>query len=1803
MHRVVVDNEISVGGALLSADEAVRPEDSASQAGGQESTVSSATSSALRLKARAAALRVQAEAMKQRHQMEVEEQKIRRRMEEHELGTQIAMVTAEAEVLDDAASQVSKSTHGKVRDDRHLDPSAPEWHPKANVVAEPQMDMNSHYITHHELLAAVNLPRTELMYFDGNPLEYWAFIRSFENTVEQVCKDDVTRLTRLLQYCRGKAKHVIQCCTVMNPSQGYQKARALLKERFGNNYVIAEAWVNRVAEGKPIGSHDKELLRDFADDLVNCEATLSSMNYLHEVNTQRVLVRIVGRLPTYLQNRWIRQVRDVRINRNRDATIHDLVAFVIGAAEEANDPVYSKLTVVREKQRGSLHSQPQKAGRVHSFTGLTERDSSQRKNISEYLCSMCGKGHSIFRCDSFKALDPKGRRKVAQEKGLCYNCLKSGHRSSECKLTRTCSVPGCYQKHTHFLHQAGRVEASPHPVESPPTETPSNVVNANESNTFTGAGSPMIALPLVQVRVWADNKNHFIDTYALLDNGSTTTFCTERLVKSLNINSKPQVLTLSTLGQTAKHMETSSVSLDVTDLDEQNEIHLSTVYTTAELPISAQSGVRRSDLMVWNHLHDVEICEASVNNVDLLIGQDNPEALVPCEVRASSRNSKAPFAVRTSLGWTVQGPVRNFTDSQATVGFVSSDLALQHSLERFWKLDSDDSMADEAKMSVDDRKVISLWEDSVTMNEGHYELPIPFSRNVSALANNRNVAERRLSFLQRKLRSDPDKYNGYRENMADMLNKGHAEKVPAVSVSEQSAAAESEAELVWYLPHHGVTNSHKPDKVRIVFDCAAKFQGLSLNDTVLQGPDLTNKLVGVLMRFREEPIALMADIESMYYQVKVIPHDRDVLRFLWWKDGDLNAGPEEFRMTVHPFGGVWSPSCANFALQRTAADNRDNFEEEAVRCIYRNFYVDDCLKSVASREKAVLLVKQLTELLACGGFRLTKWISNCREVLETIPDEDRAKQVKNLDMSYDKLPVERALGAIWDVETDVLGFQTVINHKAPTRRGILSTLSSVYDPLGFLSPYITSAKMIVQELCRRHFGWDERVPEDIFCRWRQWLEDLRRIKCIKIPRCIRPLNVSEVQYELHHFADASSVAYGTASYLRVVKPEGALPIACHLLMAKSRLAPLKQQTIPRLELMAATLAAKVAKMIQRELDISVQRTTFWTDSTIVLQYIRSENKRFHVFVANRIGVIHDLSLPGQWRHVTSQNNAADDITRGMNAEELASKERWWTGPEFLRRPEREWPEQWTLTDVSDDDPEVKQNKVTVESCTATKNIQSHNIIDELLARRSCWQSLKRDVAWILRFISFLRGRYKHEMTALSVSELEAAEKAIIRYIQRASFMKEVKALEAGRSIHMKSSVLSKLDPLMNVDGILCVGGRLRCAAVMPDQARYPMILPKRSHIVDLIVRHVHESHGHVGREHVLSLIHERYWILRGRAAVRRIMSQCVTCRRITARREVQKMANLPANRVTAGKPPFSYVGVDFFGPFMVKRGRSLVKRYGCIFTCMNVRAVHIEIVHSLETDSFINALQRFVCRRGQPEEICSDNGTNFVGAERELRQAISKLNSSKVEKFLSQKSIQWKFNPPSASHMGGVWERQIRSIRKVLSGLMKHQSVDDESLTTLLCLVESIINSRPLTTVSDDPSDAEPLTPNHLLLLRQNSIPSPGEFVEQDNLSRRRWRQVQYLADVFWRRWTREYLPTLQSRQKWRCPSRSLEAGDIVILVDDNSPRNAWQLGRVAETYSSDDGLVRTVKVVTKTATLIRPIHKLCLLESVTAES
>ena len=284
---------------------------------------------------------------------------------------------------------------------------------------------------------------------------------------------------------------------------------------------------------------------------------------------------------------------------------------------------------------------------------------------------------------------------------------------------------------------------------------------------------------------------------------------------------------------------------------------------------------------------------------------------------------------------------------------------------------------------------------------------------------------------------------------------------------------------------------------------------------------------------------------------------------------------------------------------------------------------------------------------------------------------------------------------------------------------------------------------------------------------------------------------------------------------------------------------------------------------------------------------------------------------------------------------------------------------------------------------------------------------------------------------------------------------------------------------------------------------------------------------------------------------------------------------------------------------MVKDGRKEVKRYGVLFTCLSSRAVHLEVATSLETDTFLNVLRRFIARRGQIRTLKSDNGTNCVGAEKELRVSLSEMNQDTIESNLRRKSIDWSFNPPTASHMGGVWEKMIKAVRKVLTGLLSEHGTrpDTDSFHTLLCEIEAIINSRPITSLSDDPDDLEPLTPNHILTGRSVvTAPPPGVFQRDDIYMRRRWRRVQHLANLFWSRWRNEYLLLQQNRQKWVKPRRNMMKGDVVLIKDDTAPRCDWSLGLIEDTESDGSGDVRAVSVRTKASRLRRPVHKLILL-------
>ena len=403
-------------------------------------------------------------------------------------------------------------------------------------------------------------------------------------------------------------------------------------------------------------------------------------------------------------------------------------------------------------------------------------------------------------------------------------------------------------------------------------------------------------------------------------------------------------------------------------------------------------------------------------------------------------------------------------------------------------------------------------------------------------------------------------------------------------------------------------------------------------------------------------------------------------------------------------------------------------------------------------------------------------------------------------------------------------------------------------------------------------------------------------------------------------------------------------------------------------------------------------------------------------------------------------------------------------------------------------------------------------------------------------------------------------------------------------------LLTQLNPKNDRDGLLWIDGRLRFADELPYDTRHPILLPKDHPVTRLVIVDAHERlcHG-AGVEQVLTELRSHFWIIKGRRMVRSVTEACAECRRRFSRKiGNQMMALLPKLRLQSSLRAFEKVGVDYGGPFLTKqgRGRTRAKCYLCLFTCLTTRAVHLEMSYSLDTDSFINAFTRMTSRRGTPTYVISDNGTNFTGAERELRELVEALDADRISKKPANITP---FNPPCASHFGGVFEALINSAKKAIKGILGDADVTDEELHTAICGAEQLLNSQPITYVSSDPNDLSPFTPSHFLVGEIGGPTTP----------RKRWRCVQQLLGQFWKRWRREFLPSLNARMKWFHPRHNLMEGDVVLIVEPNTSRGEWPLGHVIEAYPSHDGLVRVVKVKAKNKEYLRPVHRLCPLEYV----
>jgi hypothetical protein len=933
------------------------------------------------------------------------------------------------------------------------------------------------------------------------------------------------------------------------------------------------------------------------------------------------------------------------------------------------------------------------------------------------------------------------------------------------------------------------------------------------------------------------------------------------------------------------------------------------------------------------------------------------------------------------------------------------------------------------------------------------------------------------------------------------------------------------------------------------------------------GPCLLVNLTEILLRFRRWKYAITADIEKAFLQVSVRAEDRDVHRFLWKHEGQVKV----MRFRRVPFGNSSSPFLLNATVQHHLSHCPPS---KVIDELKQNLYVDDFLSGCDSVDECCSMIQEACDTMNQACMPLAKWGSNSEKVALMLQHDfkDKHQNVESL----------KVLGMLWLASEDCFSFH-VASFPAGlcvTKRVVLSFFSRLFDPLGFSAPFVMQMKCLFQELWMLGLEWDEEIPLQQRKSFHDWVKGLCLLKGWKIPRTYSGDTWCDVvDIQVHGFCDASPKGYGACVYLRLEMRDGSIVIS--LVIAKARVAPVKKCTIPRLELLGALLCARLVTFVKTALQLQQSvMCSYWTDSMIVLSWIKSDPSRWKVFVANRVSEIHLLSSVGSWSHCPGKLNPADLLTRGVSAEELVSSEVWLNGPPFLLK--------------HTDEISVSLQEQVVSTTTDEERLSEVVLLSASPAHESPfpverWGSLTkalRVVGWVNRFIHNVseKVRSKRRLSQLTFEELQSAKVLLIQQVQQAAFSKEMQDLRDGNPIE-KSSPLFRLDPYLAEDGFLRVRGRLHFSGLTYAE-KHPIIVPK-GHFSVLLVRFQHYLMKHAGVALILTSLRNHYWVLGVRRIAKRVKKGCVACQRIDAPSCSQPMAPLPKVRVNQSLP-FAISGVDHAGPlYCVDDPRK--KYWILLFTCAVMRGVHLELVESVSCAETLLAIRRMAARRGLPNILISDNAKGFVAC------------AEQVKIHFGPCAPEWRFIAPRAPWWGGFWERLMRTMKSALKKSVGSRCLTRVELETTIHEVEMCLNSRPLTFMSDEPDAQQPLTPAHFLLGHSHGFfpdIQGSSVVSSANDLRLRQEVRKSVIDRFWDIWSTDYIRNLPP---WKGSSSvsEVEVGSVVLIQEDNQPRLKWLFGVITELFPGKDGVIRAVKLKTATGELTRPVSRLHNLELV----
>lgn len=1121
------------------------------------------------------------------------------------------------------------------------------------------------------------------------------------------------------------------------------------------------------------------------------------------------------------------------------------------------------------------------------------------------------------------------------------------------------------------------------------------------------------------------------------------------------------------------------------------------------------------------------------------------------------------------------------------------------------------------KKDAENEFVDEFFEKTHSRNEaGRHMVSIPMNPQVTALGSSREIAYRRFLMLERKFGRDATYKQKYVEFMREMISLGH--------MVECAKDKPRPNEMVYYIPHHGIIS---PKGIRVVFDGSCRTNlGLSLNSAQFVGPRLQRDLHDILMRFRRHRIALSADIKKMYRQVLLSPQQWNLQR-IFWRENENDDMKEFHLITV-----IYGISSSSYLAVKAMLNGAEAFEKDyptAVHAVKNDFYVDDCATGADSINEAITLGQDLNYVLTDSGFVLDKWQSNDRTVLNEFGSEEVS------EVRFEDLEQTSILGVKWQPNTDHYTFEVKNNENCAkiTKRMILSKISQLFDPNGYVSPAMIVGKILMQDICRGKLDWDEAVPADIRNRWESFWTQLSHLELIKIPRWVGITSGAKLQ--LHGFADSSIQAYGCSIVLRAVQPNGC--ITCHLLASKSRVAPLKTVTIPRLELAAAELLSKLMFSVREAMELTTIPYFLWTDNTIALHWIGKPIHALKLYVANRVKTIQKLTDVKRWQHIRTHENPADLISRGVAAEELVKNRLWWHGPEWLSKPQTKWPKPVHIQSLEQPLEVAEELKVNV---AATSKRELEIFVPNFPQRVRLFDytknigEIKRILTYVFRFINGCRNKYKQRpeepiskeeirenvrkyVPYPTPAEESEAIKIFIKREQRLAYPSECNHFEKygnkNPGLFPDTSKLIKLKPFVDRDGLIRVGGRIDLAQ-LPYDTCHPVIVPPYSRLSRALILEAHRKTNHGGAQLMIQYLRARYWIPRVRVEIKNATLRCTECTRHRKKPIIQQMGDLPADRVTPYMP-FEVSGVDYAGPFLLKetykRNSPTRKCWIAIFVCMCTRAVHIDVVDDLTSAAFISCYERFVSSRGGCIRMYSDNGTSFVGAYKEIRQAFELFRSQENIEELNRRGTKWIFMSPASPWRGGMYESAVKSTKHHLMRVIGAHKYTYGDYITLLKKIEACLNSRPLYTPTDDSTDTPVMTPGHLIAGRQLVCPPPINAPAQSDFSVQRVRREQQkMLQSFWESWHADFLSSLRmmERKKWASVEPNVEIGQVVLIVDDNLPPSHWLIGRVIELMPSTDGLTRTVvlevaskknageKYSKKTSKLTRSVQKICAL-------